>query len=274
MNNTYISLTTVYGRLDLVRYTLESLIRQKVTANKIFLNISKEPYLIDKGINDYPSWLIELENNNNLEISIVKNIGPYRKLIPLIKKLKKDDNIIICDDDVIYGKDWLKVLLETSSEYPNDIICMHSRKIKRMFRKSIDMSYIHWPIFYGREAQYNVLPIGVGGVLYKAKFFDLKFLLNNNFLQIAPVNDDLWFWYSCNNNNRMITAVKPNNIGYFFPIETLSNLTQLNYAVSSRFNSFLINKLNYIAGWFGKSVVRNDTAWRAISKFKKQINKH
>ena len=151
MNKTYISLTTFSGRLEIVRYTLESLLRQEVKADKIFLNISKNPYLIDKGITQYPKWLIELVDDNKVEIKIVENIGPYRKLIPIINELKNEDNIVICDDDVIYEKNWLKILVEKSAKFPSDIVCMHSRKIKRLFNGFITSSYLYWPIFYGRD---------------------------------------------------------------------------------------------------------------------------
>ena len=274
MNNTYISLTTFSGRLELVRYTIESLLRQKICADKIYLNISKDPYLIAEGISEYPNWLKELVKNKKIEVSVVDNMGPYRKLIPIILKLKKEDNIVICDDDVIYGEDWLKVLLSNSAKHPDDIICMHSRKIRRILNDTIESSYIYWPVFYGRDYQANILPIGVGGVFYKVRFFDLNFLLNKEFLNIAPVNDDLWFWYSCNNKGRMVSSVKPSVNCYFYPIETLSNLTEINYSTSSKFKSYLLNKLIQITGFFGRPVVKNDISWIAIKKFKNNINFH
>ena len=272
MNKTYISLTTFSGRLEIVRYTLESLLRQEVKADKIFLNISKNPYLIDKGITQYPKWLIELVDDNKVEIKIVENIGPYRKLIPIINELKNEDNIVICDDDVINKKNWLKILVEKSAKFPSDIVCMHSRKIKRLFNGFITSSYLYWPIFYGRDYQINILPIGVGGVLYKPKFFDLNFLQNREFLRIAPVNDDLWFWFSINQKGRMVTSIKPNNDGYFFPIKTLDNLTDINYSTSSRVKSLIIKKLIKIMGWFGVPALKNDYAWLSIKKFKNQKN--
>ena len=186
-------------------------------------------------------------------------------------EFKNDDNIVICDDDVIYDKDWLKMLLKKSYQFPDDIICMHSRKIKRFFNGYVTLSYIFWPLFHGRDYQYNVLPIGVGGVLYKTKFFDLNFLQNKEFLKIAAVNDDLWFWFSTNNNERMVNSIKPSVNGYFFPIQTLDNLTEMNYSISYKFKSIITDKLIRIMGLFGRPVVKNDSAWLAISKFKNKL---
>ena len=81
--------------------------KQTRLPDKICLYLSEEPYLLDDGFKDKKitnSELLKYINDNSIiDIKWVKNIGPYRKLLPLLKDKWDEDCIIITiDDDTIY----------------------------------------------------------------------------------------------------------------------------------------------------------------------------
>jgi hypothetical protein len=79
--------TSIFQRQDKLLKTLKSIINQTLLPNKCYIYLSTEPYLLDKGFKD-KIINIELSNflnkNNIFEICWCKNIGPYRKLLPLL----------------------------------------------------------------------------------------------------------------------------------------------------------------------------------------------
>ena len=59
-----------------------------------------------------------IENNEFIEVKWGKDIGPYGKLLPLLKEKWNDDCIIITiDDDTIYDSDLIKNLVNDYNKY-------------------------------------------------------------------------------------------------------------------------------------------------------------
>lgn len=128
-----ISLTTTSVRLSVLRYTLTSLLNQSCKADQIIVNLSKDKYLIDEGVQRLPDWLKQLQEVKAIKISWVENTGSYRKLLPVYESSNDDDVIITCDDDVIYGPEWLASLLCTAEEFPDYIVCGRARVPQKTF---------------------------------------------------------------------------------------------------------------------------------------------
>jgi cellulose synthase/poly-beta-1,6-N-acetylglucosamine synthase-like glycosyltransferase len=155
--------------LTVLRHTLISLVEQNHKPDRIVLCISKEPYLIDEGINALPEWLHAMIERDEVELSWVKNIGPYRKLIPVYQQASDDDWIVTCDDDVIYGPNWLSSLVLSGQEYPSAIVCGRARRpaVNPWGRRQ---SYLNWQLVSPGSRGTELLPIGVAGVLYTSTF--------------------------------------------------------------------------------------------------------
>ncbi len=268
MKKIIVSLTTISRRVNTLEYVLKSLLSQSLLPNNIYVNISKEPYLLDEGFQVVPSWLKELEIGGVVVVNVVDNIGSYRKLIPLISYFEPQDYVVICDDDVIYSKNWLKDLYYEAELNPNTVVCYHAKEIKRIYNLNWFQSYIYWPFFYGKSSHNRILPIGVGGVLYKIDFFDLSRLLNYKFIDIAPSADDLWFWSSCK-PDLFVLAIKPNIGNAFHTISSSVNLFEINYS-QNKHNSFpIVKKIRSLMGWFGFQVNQNDVAFGKIISLRK-----
>jgi hypothetical protein len=114
----YISLTTIANRLHLLSPTLQSIISGSVVPTMIYVFISSDPHLIDTGINESDIMNEEmkltqlLDYFHNIKFVYTENIGPHRKVLPLLyHKIKEDCVIISVDDDHIYLHHWLRDML-------------------------------------------------------------------------------------------------------------------------------------------------------------------
>lgn len=272
-----ISLTSTSIRLSVLKYTLASLLNQSLKADKILLNISKENYLIDQGIKELPEWLKELHLNNYIQISWVKNTGPYRKLLPAYDICHDDDLIITCDDDVIYGQDWLLTLVRTAEDFPNCIVCGRARvPVTVKFMAQRYQSYINWPIAKPGSSGYDFIPTGVSGIVYRKPLLDKSIMESREFMQLAPKQDDLWFKIA--HELKGIKVVVANDTyKHIYPIEAPGALTAGNAAMSdlpnwSNIVSAVVARLQYkIKAYLGLSVCDNDRVLKKLSKFKSKF---
>lgn len=255
-----VSMTSISSRERLVNYTLLSLTRQSLRADLIYLNLSKDKYLLDDGYNDSANNLADICPRGSIKINWVDNIGPYRKILPVIDKINEEDYLVICDDDVIYSTLWLETLISNARNNPDSIVCGLARKRRNILNLSI--SYIHWKYCEGLHSRKRVLPIGVGGVVYQKRFFSMTKLLDNEFKSIAPINDDLWFWQAAEGANTIL--VLDNGSTFFSPIDSKSSLNEQNLKLS---DYYMFKVLFRVFGYFGISVVENDRALKRIEKY-------
>ncbi len=234
-----ISLTTIKSRLDLAYIVIYSLLKQELKPDKIYLWISKERYLLDDGIEEEPNWYRDVDNNI-VTIRWTNNIGPYRKLNPLYLEIDDDDIVITVDDDMYFGRQWLKKVIKYSAEYPDDIIAGLAR-IPSLNIIGKYKSYDVWPICRSAVSVFNIIPIGAGGILYKKRFIDPDVISSDDFLQECPVNDDIWYRYATAKKNTCVT------VG--------SNLSNEIYKIStpdSLWDNFNSNKID---GWQARNFI-------------------
>ncbi len=271
-----VSLTSTSERLDILRHTLMSLCSQTLKPDQIIVNLSREPYLYDKGIQNIPAWF-KLFHYRNIRINWVKNIGPYRKLLPVLKNANKNDIIVTCDDDVIYGSNWLKKLLRSCNQFPDSLICGRARRpVVNIFNRH--QSYINWPIITKSCQGIDLIPIGIGGVCYRNKLLDLNFIYSDEFKMLAPTQDDLWFKIASYRKGVEV-RVAENIDGEVSPIQTKGSLYSVNasknlkssrhqffYAIAER---FALRSKSYL----GIPICENDTVWHNL-KAKYIILKH
>lgn len=121
-------------------------------------------------------------------------IRSYKKLLPALRDFP-NDVIVTIDDDIHYQPDMLRRLIDLHKRLPNAIIAHRVRKIK------LNAPYRKWRKykcydFILRKFHFNHLSMqtGVGGVLYPPHSLDKEMLDPTLFMNIAPTNDDIWFW--------------------------------------------------------------------------------
>jgi hypothetical protein len=260
-----LTFTTTYERLPILEYTYKSLLKQELSADFIYLNLSKEPYLKDSGCKKIPEWL----KNSPIKVNFVENTGSYRKLLPILSMAGSDDFIITVDDDVIYSNDFIKNLVEKAEKYPNQIICARARKMKTNFLGKWQ-NYLNWPIVKKEEIGLDLLPIGVGGVLYRKKLLDIDFINDRNFLKLAPTNDDLWFKVASLRKKTSVAVFPDIEKNYLF-LQHTQSLHSYNNKTDQVGTTFLFKALKRIKSLFtdyiGVKKSPNDKAWQNLHVF-------
>lgn len=198
-NKIYVSLTSIFQNQKVLLITLKSMLNQSHLPNKIFLYLSEEPYLLDKG---FPNKIITnndlnklINENDIITVTWVKNTGPYRKLLPLLEKVWNENCLIITiDDDTEYHKDLIKNLI---NDYETHKCVVNYRGFTMKFVELENISYFNRESSLKKKYLYN-FPTGKGGILYHPSFFHKtgKLIFNEKiYKETCPVGDDIWFCF-------------------------------------------------------------------------------
>jgi hypothetical protein len=159
--------------------------------------LSEAPYLLDKG---FPKHVMSDELTTYLrrhkplfKVKWCKNLGPYRKLLPLLKKKMGEDCLIITiDDDTEYVP---TLVADYLKDYDTHHCCISYRGFTPKIETSLnDISY------YVRDQLkqtylYN-FHTGKGGVVYHPTFFEkTKNLIFDEkiYQECCETADDIWF---------------------------------------------------------------------------------
>lgn len=182
-----LSLTSYPARINNVDKTIKTLINQTIKPNRLILWLAKEQF--PNGEKSLPRKLLNLKRNG-LEIEWVdKDIRSYKKLIPALLYFP-ESVIITVDDDWYYHRDLVKTLVEEHIQNPEMII---SNLITHPYldSKGEFHSGDNPEQFIGIASLWNKV-LGCGGVLYPPKALNQEVF--HDFMDIAPTNDDIWFW--------------------------------------------------------------------------------
>ena len=134
-----------------------------------------------------------INDNSNIYINWVKNIGPYRKLLPLLKDKWEEDCIIITiDDDTVYDSHLIENLIY---DYYKQRCVIGCRGYTPSFDKIENFEYKKKGKL--QNLSLNNFLTGKGGILYKPEFFHkTQDLIFNEeiYLDTCPTGDDIWFY--------------------------------------------------------------------------------
>ena len=198
----FVSLTTIRSRLPQLAEVLRSLRGQSLRPDRVVLVLSEEPFGLDDGVrlSHLPREIIVFVEEGWLEILFSANTGPYRKLIPLLRRYRGLERLIVTvDDDTIYREHWLAGLV---SVYETQRCVVAYRCRAMPVEDGHFRPYREWRLLPSHGDSFGevnplytnlfTLPTGVGGVLYNSAFFDdLDFL--DQLRKLAPFQDDLAF---------------------------------------------------------------------------------
>jgi len=133
--------------------------------------------------------------NRGLEIRACADLRSFKKLIPALEAFP-NAYIATADDDVYYRPDWLETLVRGSEE--GVVICHRAHRIRRLADGRI-APYHDWQFDIqdaaARKPSTNIVPTGVGGVLYPPQSLHPKVMDRNFFERLCPDGDDLWFYW-------------------------------------------------------------------------------
>jgi hypothetical protein len=214
-SNLHISLTTYNKRLSKVYLTIESLFCQSVCPSSITLWLSNADVL-----NGLPSSIKRLQARGLTVQFYDENIRSYKKLYYSYLLHANDVNakIITVDDDVFYPVGMLGMLYNAYVE-KEGVICFRGHYIT--FDKNSELlPYKNWSSNINDQTKgAHLLPTGVGGVLYPINSLHGLKDQKNDFINICPTADDIWFKFLTLNNHFKSHRVFKNN---FHPTPILS----------------------------------------------------
>lgn len=181
-----VSLTTIPSRIYEIGTTIESILMQSFKPDRIVLWLDRD------GITESELPLsLRGQMERGLTVRFCEDIGPHTKLIPALKEFP-DDVIITVDDDILYPNYVLERLYRDYLLDKTKIYCNRARFISVLNRN--DFRYEQdWKNVSTEVEGLNLLPLGVGGVLYPPgvlgdDVFDLALQK-----ELAPRADDIWF---------------------------------------------------------------------------------
>lgn len=182
-----VSLTTFPERFGVVDLAIKSILLQSDYIDRILLWIAQDQC-------DYqhlPENIKRLQNFG-VEIRFCADLKSHKKYYYTMKENPKDI-VITIDDDTIYPENMIENMLKKSKQYPGFVISNYSRIIT--MSNQYPLTYKEWPVkipkeFY--EGGYNILPIGMGGVLYPPNSLNREVFNIERFKNLAFYGDDLW----------------------------------------------------------------------------------
>ena len=113
----YVSISTIPKRLNDIEETVESLLKQTLKPDKIFINI---PYKYKRFNETIEDKQIPKFDNTSVEITRCEDCGPGTKLLGSLSKLKKDSLVILADDDNVYEDYMIEKFFYYYSIEPNN----------------------------------------------------------------------------------------------------------------------------------------------------------
>jgi hypothetical protein len=215
VSDLHINLTSFPKRINEVPYILYSLLTQSLAASKIILWLSYEEF--PEGYAELPNELMTLlKEEVGLTIEWCLNYGPYKKLVPAIKKYPHVINVT-ADDDIFYHNDWLKELYDEYQEHGDRFIYAHRAHKVKILGNTID-KYNNWEKeIRGEIPSFFNFATGCGGVLYPKNIFDDR-VIKSDFTSLCKTNDDIWFWaMGILNGIQTVTTKKYNKLIYINP---------------------------------------------------------
>lgn len=185
-----VSLTTIPRRVASLHRVVESIFRQTSKPHRVVLWIGRG-YFPDN------SWLtpeLRSQLKRGLTLMYDDREWPHKKLIPSLRSFPSSI-IITIDDDVMYSKAMIRTLVhgyERSNK--RQVVATLAVRISAASAHSF-APYNDWGLETpsARPKGEDLLPMGVGGVLYPPGSFHEDVFDEEMALRLSPKQDDLWF---------------------------------------------------------------------------------
>jgi hypothetical protein len=184
------SLSTLPGRINNLRPTIRSLLRQTRPPDEIILAVpefsirEERPYIV-------PEYILRLPRVRILRSR--RDWGPATKFIPVIQQElaagRENTFIMVVDDDRIYPRDALATYLHHSARLTGAALCFRGAAMPRTF------DWRDATMIYGgevREPQSVAVITGCGSYLIQPRFFDESLWDYSQAPCGAFYMDDIW----------------------------------------------------------------------------------
>jgi len=173
-----VSLTTVPERINGMKSTISSLLRQTLKPDEIAVHVPMRTY---KG-KEYviPDWLTSLTapgNRSRVKMYRPENdYGPATKLLFTLKREHPESKIIVVDDDIVYPPVLVETLVKYSNKYPDNAITTYPKNFIYHGRNQPPTMGRVWSVLHSQGFRKNKpipsdIVMGVYGFVVKPRFF-------------------------------------------------------------------------------------------------------
>ncbi|MBN7798420.1 hypothetical protein [Parahaliea mediterranea] len=181
-----ISLTSFGERLALAHLAVESLLRQRLRADRVVLCV---PVSYRAQAEANPLLLRQQERGLSIRYC-AKDYGPFTKYFYTMQDWP-DSLVVTVDDDMIYPADMLDRLYAAYRRQPEAIHCHRGHGIRR--RRGRLRPYKQWEWNTpSTQASLDIFPTGVGGVMYFPGSLHPDAFNDRLFSTLSPQADDVW----------------------------------------------------------------------------------
>jgi hypothetical protein len=215
---TIVALTTFPARINRLWLVIETLLRQTCKPDKIILWLSTEQF---SSLDQLPQNLQVLQERG-LEIRFCNgDLRSHKKYFYAMQEFP-NDYILTVDDDVFYHSGLIEKLLDLNRRYPDTICCNCASKVEI---KNGDIApYLSWPdVFSEQKPSAELMPIGVGGVLYPPNSMSTEVFNVDVFREICFLADDIWLNIMARLQGTLVA--KTNYDSFYLPVMNKNNLT-------------------------------------------------
>jgi hypothetical protein len=185
-----VSLTSYPARFATLQLTLRCLLAQEVRPDRVIL------WIAHQDIGQLPKSVRRLERAG-LEIRSCDELRSFNKLVHALDAFP-NAYLVTADDDLHYSRDWLGQLTAAFDPARLEIICHRAHRVMRD-RTGALAPYRQWPYDVqdaaARRASTDIMPTGVGGVLYPPRSLHPLVTDRSLFQRLCPRGDDLWFYW-------------------------------------------------------------------------------
>jgi hypothetical protein len=184
------SLSTVPGRINNLRPTIRSLLKQTRPPDEIILAIpefsirEERPYAVPKHVSRWARMRV---------LHCQKDWGSATKFIPIVREElaagRGNTLIMVVDGDRIYPRDALETYLHYNKQLPEAVLCFRGAAMPR------DLDWRHAKMIRAselRQPQPAAVITGCGSYLIQPRFFDESLWDYSGAPQGAFFMDDIW----------------------------------------------------------------------------------
>lgn len=120
-----VGLTTTTKRIESIIPTLESLMKQSVKPEKIVLTLAYEMARTGETFGRIPVQLLSYIRDKPIEIIRTPDYGPATKFVGLLltEHDEPETYLVWFDDDVVYNKNAIKILVQAASKSKKSVAC-------------------------------------------------------------------------------------------------------------------------------------------------------
>jgi hypothetical protein len=134
--------------------------------------------------------VIEKFSAHGVRFETCDDLGPHKKWLPMIEGGAKKP-FVICDDDIIYPRHWLRNLM---AEDRADAYVGARCHLIQYEGNGFPAPYSQWKhdVIWQSEPSHNLFITGCGGAIIRPNRISAEFLDRNAILAKCTRNDDIW----------------------------------------------------------------------------------